>query len=62
MLGVKLHVAAYVVIICSQREFKKTREMATLLPGYFLTLVSDASKARYREKIQLASGFDPYEV
>ena len=36
--------------------------MATLLPGYFLTLASDASKARYREKIQLAGGFDPYEV
>ena len=36
--------------------------MAALLPGYFQKLESGASKARYREKIELAGGFDPYEI
>ena len=36
--------------------------MVALYPGYFATLTSDASRARYRDKLQLIDGIDSYEV
>ena len=36
--------------------------MAGLLPGYSRTLVSDASRRRYKDKLELMDGIDPYEV
>ena len=36
--------------------------MVGLLPGYLATLCSEASNERYREKLKLVNGMDPYEV
>lgn len=36
--------------------------MVGFLPGYFKSLSSEASKERYREKLKLLDGMDPYEV
>ncbi len=36
--------------------------MASFLPGYSDTLVSNASKRRYGDKLELVDGVDPYEV
>ena len=36
--------------------------MAGFIPGYSLTLTSEASKRRYNEKLKLLDGIDPYEV
>ena len=36
--------------------------MAGFLPGYSDTLLSDASKKRYSDKLNLMDGVDPYEV
>lgn len=36
--------------------------MDSFLPGYFATLTSDASRERYKNKLQFIDGIDPYEV
>ena len=36
--------------------------MEALLPGYYATLSSEASKSRYGEKLRLIQGIDPYEL
>ena len=38
------------------------RLMAGLLPNYSRMLVSDASRRRYKDKLELIDGMDPYEV
>ena len=38
------------------------RVRAGFLPGYYGTLLSDASKKRYSDKLKLMDGIDPYEV
>ena len=38
-----------------------SQSMAGFLPGYD-TLLSDASKKRYSDKLNLMDGVDPYEV
>ena len=36
-----------------------SRSMAGFLPGYSGTLLSDASKKRYSDKLKLMDGIDP---
>ena len=36
--------------------------MAALNPGHYTSLTSESAKARYREKLQLIDGIDPYEI
>ena len=39
-----------------------SQSTAGFLPGYSDTLLSDASKKRYSDKLNLMDGVDPYEI